>query len=94
MKLKIVKADYHINGVSGAGFYVIIFKDKTERPMRKMVAILFCEPGYCAVLDIKMLSEENIDAGSNSWRGDVYAMTLRPLLNEYTLQHNGHKAFD
>ena len=63
--------------------------------MKKMVAVLFEENSHCAVFDIGELVKENIEfAQGNSWRGDVYETALHPLLDEYSLQHNGYKAFE
>lgn len=82
MKLKITEASWHRNGVSGVGFYAILFDDIDER--RKMIASLFDKSGYCAVYDVAQLAEGNIAfARGNSWRGDHYEQALRPLLDEY-----------
>lgn len=81
MKLKILKASFHRNGICGAGFYAIIFKDIEEK--KTMVASLFDEAGYCAVYDIEELQKQNIEFGNgNSWRGDDYEAELRPLLEK------------
>ena len=82
MKLKILKASFHRNGVGGAGFYAIIFKDVGEK--KTMVASLFDENCYCAVYDIEQLQKHNIEFGNgNSWRGDHYETELRPLLEKF-----------
>ena len=86
MKLKILKASYHRNGIAGAGFYAIIFKDMEEK--RTMVASLFDESSYCAVYDIALLQKGDVEFGSNSWRGDVYESALKPLLKKF-LKKNG-----
>lgn len=81
LKIKIVSASYHRNGVCGAGFYAIIFDEATEG---RMIASLFDERGYCAVYTIDGLSKGNIAfAQGNSWRGDHFEDVLRPLLKKY-----------
>lgn len=82
MKLKIIDASWHRNGVCGAGFYAIIFKNLDEDAI--MIASLFDESGYCSVYSIEELGKQNIEfANGNSWRGDQYECILRPLLKEY-----------
>ena len=81
-KTKILKASFHRNGVSGEGFYAILFTcEDAEGPM---FAALFDELGYCAVTEVAKLVEGNIEfANGNSWHGDVYEASLRPLLETY-----------
>jgi hypothetical protein len=87
MKLSIIAADYHRNGVCGAGFYAVIFNDPEQG---RMIATLFAEPGHCAVYKLSELEKENIAfAGGNSWRGDRYADALRPKVAEFV----GHDLF-
>ena len=84
MRLEILKADYHRNGIAGEGFYAIIFKDMTERKHKTMIASLFRGSGQCAVYDIEKLGKYNIEfANGNSWRGDEYESALKPLLKEH-----------
>lgn len=79
MKLNIVSASYHRNGVGGIGFYAILFDDAENG---RMVASLFDEPGYCAIYKVEELVAGNIAfSNGNSWRGDNYAAELRPLLD-------------
>jgi len=83
MKLKILQASFHRNGVCGEGFTAILFEDhegsKEDQPM---IASLFDEAGVCAVYSVPKLAEGNIGfAMGNSWRGDRYEEQLRPLLN-------------
>lgn len=81
MKLTILSASYHRNGICGEGFCAIIFDDEENG---RMIASLFDEPGYCAVYNLAELGKENIEfARGNSWRGDNYEDELRPLLDEY-----------
>mgnify|MGYP007082098855 CR=1 FL=1 len=77
---KILKIDHHRNGISGEPFDIVLF----QHDNRKMVAILFEGQFYCAVLDVKMLSEDNIEfAMGNSWRGDDFELELRPMVKKY-----------
>ncbi|HYV38107.1 MAG TPA: hypothetical protein VE988_20645 [Gemmataceae bacterium] len=78
MKLKLIAIDRHRNGVGGAPFTVVLFKQSRE-PGRK-VAILFDAPDHCVVLDVKLLAAGDIAFGSNSWRGDDYEPELRRLI--------------
>jgi len=85
MKLTIIDASWHRNGVAGEGFYAILFDDAE---CGRMIASLFDEAGYCAVYNVPELARGNIEFGSNSWRGDQYAEELRRLLPPY-LKKNG-----
>jgi len=49
----------------------------------RKAAIVFDEPDYCAVLDVKMLAAGDIAFGSNSWRGDEYEPHLRKAIKQY-----------
>lgn len=95
MKLKILSASYHRNGVCGVGFTAILFQhtDKEEgRQGRVMIASLFDEPGYCAVYDVQELDKGNIAfACGNSWRGDHYECALRPLLAQWQKDHGSNQ---
>ncbi len=66
----------HRNGICGAPFHVVLFDEEHSRK----VAILFDEPGLCAVLDVGKLAEGDVAFGSNSWRGDRFEAVLRPQL--------------
>lgn len=81
MKLTLLNHSYHRNGISGAPFEVVIFRDQGEEASLKL-AILFEASHHCAVLDIARLAAGDIAFGSNSWRGDTYEPALRRLLRE------------
>jgi len=86
MEIKIIDASWHRNGISGEGFYAVIFEytDEEQESPRKMVASLFDESGYCAVYAIDELVKGNIAfARGNSWRGDKFEGQLRKLIKEY-----------
>jgi len=78
-RLKIIEIAHHRNGVGGAPFHVVLFEDDGEEGSRK-VAIVFDEPGSCAVLDVAKLTRAEIRFGKNSWRGDVYEHELRECI--------------
>jgi hypothetical protein len=79
MKLKIIDIAHHRNGVSGAPFDIVLFKDIGAQGSRK-VGILFDEPYHCAVLDVAKLAVGDIAFRSNSWRGDQYEPDLRSAI--------------
>jgi len=76
-KIHVHKIDYHRNGVSGEGFHVCKFIDSKEG---FMIGIVFPSAGYCAVMNIDMLSEGIIDFGKNSYKGDHYEKELRQAI--------------
>jgi hypothetical protein len=81
MRIKILATAGHRNGVAGAPFDVILFKEYGPGGSRK-VGIVFDEPNYCAVLDIGLLAAGNIKFGINSWRGDDYEADLRKAIKQ------------
>lgn len=74
-EIEILGADYHRNGVGGAGFYVGLIQ---EGDSRKLV-VAFDDQSECvAVLDIDLAAAGNIymhpvaevpGSGGNAWRG-------------------------
>ena len=69
------KIAYHRNGVSGAGFSIVLFKDDVDEDSKghRFVGIVFDEPGCVAVLDVDMLADGDLEfARGNSWRGSDY----------------------
>lgn len=80
MKLKIIATASHRNGICGEPFVVVLFEDRGPEGSRK-VAIVFDEPHYCAVLDVAKLAADDIEFGSNSWRGDNYEPHLRQAIH-------------
>ena len=77
--LKVIEIARHRNGVGGWPFDVVLFEDGGEHGSRK-VAIVFDEPGRCAVLDVGKLAAGDVRFGENSWRGDVYERALREVI--------------
>jgi len=80
--IKINKIASHRNGISGEPFYVVLFHDKDIEA--DMVATVFEEPGYVAVLAIGETVKANIEFGNgNSWRGDHFEKDLRDAIAEW-----------
>jgi hypothetical protein len=82
MKLTILAIDFHRNGIGGAPFNVVLFKDTGPEASRKL-AILFEREDHCAVLDIAKLAAGDIAFGSNAWRADVYEPSLRRAIKTH-----------
>ena len=83
-KLSVTDIAHHRNGISGIGFYIVLFD------YHKM-AIIFPELGAVSVLDRDMLSLDMIEFGQNSWRGDVYEHELREVIKAW--EDGGRPAF-
>jgi hypothetical protein len=86
-RIRVRAIDHHRNGICGQPFHVAIFdEDKAAHAVDqgRKLAIIFDEPGHCAVLDIAKLAAGDIAFGSNSWRGDAY----EPQLRKATKKHN------
>ena len=77
-KIRIEEIAYHRNGVGGAPFHVIRFRDGK----RKMLGIVFEEPNTVAVFDRALLAGDVIAFGHNSWRGDDYESHLRKAIHD------------
>lgn len=82
--LTVKKKSWHRNGITGEGFYVILF----DCDGREMVAIMLDKQARdilgsvpTFVLDIDMLKDGNIAFAENSWRGDWFDQWLRPALD-------------
>lgn len=80
-KIEIVDFSWHRNGISGNGFYAVLFDWTESTETRRMVATLFDQPGSCAVLEVAQLKNSNgVTFGFNSWRGDSFERELRQLI--------------
>lgn len=75
---QVEKHAHHRNGISGAPFDIILFKEDN----RKMIGIVFEEEGHVAALDRDLLSKDIIEFTKNSWRGDRFEPILRRYLIE------------
>jgi hypothetical protein len=77
--LQIVNAAFHRNGIGGAPFYVALVDDPDESDTK--LVIMFENEMHTAVLSLdKLIQNEDIDFGSNSYRGDQYDAALRDEL--------------
>lgn len=90
MKLTPQSIAYHRNGIAGEPFYVVLFRNETEK--QNMIGIIPAdcftddettrpENGRCYVLDVDMLTQGNIRFGENSWREDQYEAQLREMID-------------
>ena len=84
----ITQMDYHRNGVSGAGFWVLHFTDR-DTPM---FGIVFQEFGHVAVFNRDLLAAGEIRFFHNSWRGDVYEPYLREAIKRRNIELYGPDA--
>ena len=80
MKLRIENIQHHRNGISGAPFHVLIFRDPDEG---RMLGIVFQPEHHVAVFNLDKLALGNIAFGVNSWRGDHYEPHLRKAIAEH-----------
>ncbi len=85
MQIRVIDIAHHRNGICGAPFTVVLFKDKGADGSFK-VAILFEEPHHCAVFDMDLLTAGDIAFGSNSWRGDQFEGVLRRAIRKSTIR--------
>lgn len=74
MKLSIENIQRHRNGISGAPFNVLLFRDADEG---RMLGVVFDQEYHVAVFNLDKLVAGNIAFGINSWRGDCYEPHLR-----------------
>lgn len=85
MAISILNIDHHRNGISGAPFYAVVFRDTGSEGSIK-VAVLFDSLHHVAVLDIAKLADCDIEFGSNSWRGDFFELALRRAIRKHNRQ--------
>jgi len=77
MKLSIEQVQTHRNGIGGAPFHVLMFRDPNEG---RMLGIVFEQEYHVAVFNLDKLAQADIAFGSNSWRGDQYEPYLRKAI--------------
>ncbi len=85
MTLQFQTIQYHRNGISGAPFHAVLFRDPDEG---NMLGVVFEEPYHVAVFNLNKLAMGNITFGVNSWRGDVYEPILRRAIANLTAAEN------
>jgi hypothetical protein len=75
---RIVKLDHHRNGISGTPFWVAIIKEGGEKKLVIRLENMDKATGNvnCFVLDLEKLGREDIEFGSNSWRGEHYSEVM------------------
>ncbi len=78
-EIKVIETHYHRNGITGNGFRMVKIKVKNGRQWDMMLAVVFPEPGNCAVLDFESVKQENI---TNCFRGDEFEKNLREYLKK------------
>ena len=86
MRIKTDKTSYHRNGVSGKGFWVVMFTANGDADCkgRRFVGVVFDAPRTVAVFDVDMLAAGNIEfAKGNSWRGDNFEPHLRGIIHNW-----------
>ena len=79
MKIVPISVAFHRNGVCGEPFHCVIFDKIEHGSTNRMLAVRFADDegeGFqnprIAVFDIALLSESDIEFGSNSFRGDYF----------------------
>lgn len=80
MKLCIETIQHHRNGICGAPFHALIFRDPEAD---RMLGIVFDEQHHVAVFSLDKLALGNIAFGDNSWRGDRYEPHLRKAIADH-----------
>ena len=85
MKLHIEDIQHHRNGICGAPFHVLLFRDPDEG---RMVGIVFNEDHHVAVFNFDKLAVGNIAFAVNSWRGDRYEPYLREAVKRWRSSKN------
>ena len=77
MQIRIDHIAHHRNGVSGAPFHAVLFRDPDEG---RMLGVVFDAPHHVAVFQLDKLALGNVAFGVNSWRGDRYEAALRAAI--------------
>lgn len=85
MPISILNIDYHRNGIGGAPFHAVVFRDTGPEGSVKL-GVVFDTLHHVAVLDLAKLADCDIEFGSNSWRGDVYELGLRRAIRKHNRQ--------
>jgi hypothetical protein len=77
--LTIVDSAYHRNGVGGNPFRIAVVKDDSDLDYK--LVIMFDEQYSTAVVSLdKLLHQQTIAFGDNSYRGDMFDDALRGKL--------------
>jgi hypothetical protein len=78
---KVLSVAHHRNGISGTSFSVVLFIDR-ETKERFIGIVPDDDPNKwnAFVLSVERLVNDDIEFGSNSWRGDNYAEELKAAI--------------
>jgi hypothetical protein len=77
-EIKVTTIEYHRNGVTGEGFYIVLFVCKKQ----SMMAVVFDTIGHVAVFNVDLLAIGNVTFGENSWAGDCFEKSLRDIIEQ------------
>lgn len=90
--ITVLAIDYHRNGVSGAGFRVVLFTTP-DCPNETMLAVSFesedseikdYHEGEIAILSVDKLNDKNIEFGNgNSYRYEFFSNEIKKAIREY-----------
>ncbi|MBY0457830.1 MAG: hypothetical protein K2V38_10865 [Gemmataceae bacterium] len=86
MNLTIEDIACHRNGVCGAPFHVVRFRDPEAT---LLLGVVFDAPSHVAVFRFDALAEGLIAFGRNSWRGDHYEPALRAAIADWSARPPG-----
>lgn len=87
-QIDVTKVVSHRNGISGAGFYLVLFLYNAgdQKGERHMIATVFEAPHHIAVLDRDDVATGALEFGEgHSWRGDNFEPALRQAIADYEL---------
>lgn len=79
-EMRLVQADSHRNGITGESFYAVVFdyEETGTREPRRMLGVVFEQPGHVAILDVRECLAGNVAfAAGNSWRAEAFEPWLR-----------------
>ena len=79
--LRVVKIAHHRNGISGVGFYVVLFYWDD----RHMIATVFAEKGYVSVLDRADVVSGEIAFDAGDFKGGDFENGLRKAISKSRL---------
>lgn len=88
-KIEVQEVSWHRNGISGEGFYAVLFRWETERGMENFIGTVFDGSGQCAVLSLDRIGKEGVAFGLNSWRGDDAEPVLRKAIKDWDTNRMG-----
>jgi hypothetical protein len=81
IRISDVTVEYHRNGICGEGFHYVRFTaTASDLTAEKLIAVVFDEPGHCAVLNVEAVFAGKADQG---YRGDYFEKQLRLIIAEW-----------